>query len=101
MNNTKMILLAVMLSAPAAFADNSGGPKDGPCSKIWQACTAAGFTKDGAAGKDLRTNCMKPIMDGQSVEGVTVDAANVQACKDMKGKHGGHHHPHGKGGGAN
>ena len=87
----KKISLAVLMSfalTGIAFADTH------PCEKIKSACEAAGFTKgDHKDGKGLHKDCMKPIMSGQTVAGVTVDAGDLQACQAKKAtwkqKHGG------------
>jgi hypothetical protein len=56
---------------------------DHPCAKIRKACTDAGFAKGEAKeGKGLYKNCMKPLLEGKTVEGVkeTFDAGTLQAC---------------------
>ena len=74
--------LAVSFSISAmAMADSH------PCYKIAEACKSAGFVKHGAAGKDMKKDCMKPIMNGQSVSGVSADAADVQACQGKMQAH--------------
>jgi hypothetical protein len=72
----KTALIVGLLIAPAvALADH-------PCKKIEAACEAAGFVKGGAKeGKGVFKNCLKPIIDGQTVNGVTVDPADAAACK--------------------
>lgn len=74
---------------PLAALANDPAPKGHPCMKIMEACKAAGFAKGEAKeGKGLFKNCLKPIREGKTVPGVTVDPATVQACKEMKSKHG-------------
>lgn len=66
-----------------------GGPGGGrqgggyhPCKAIAQACKAAGFQKDQAnTGKGIFKDCLKPILSGEQVAGVTVKPEEVQACK--------------------
>ncbi len=60
-----------------------------PCEKVKEACEAAGYTKGGHKKdkKGLFADCMKPLMDGKSVNGVTADAAQVSACKEKKAEH--------------
>ncbi len=59
----------------------------GPCKNIKSACESAGFTKGGhKEGKGLHMDCMKLILEGQSVAGVSVDPAIVTACKEKKAK---------------
>lgn len=62
-------------ATPASDDDNA-------CGKIENACKAAGFAKgEHSQGKGLGQDCMKPIISGQTVSGVTVDAAIVQDCR--------------------
>ena len=91
MKKAILTLLALSLAIPAAFADDTtvpnGGGKDRPCMKIQQACNAAGFEKGKAKeGKGLVVHCMKPLLEGKSVPGVTVDAATIQTCQDIMAK---------------
>jgi hypothetical protein len=74
--------------APMAPAGMAATDMEHPCKAIEASCKAAGFVKGKASeGKGLWKNCMQPIMDGQSVAGVSVDAATMQACQaKMKAK---------------
>ena len=88
--------LAALVSN-VAFAQDEKMPKDHPCQKIVAACKAAvdgsgkplypqgGHKKDGS-GKGLWMDCVKPLKEGQSVPGVTVDPKEVDACKEHKEK---------------
>jgi hypothetical protein len=79
--------------APAAFADEpppapvpetapETTPDDGPCKKVVEACKAAGFKKgDHKSGKGLHKDCVQKLLAGQTVDGVTVDSADVESCK--------------------
>jgi hypothetical protein len=69
-------------SAPAAPASMQMGMGMGhPCKSIFEACKSAGFVKHGPAGRGMLENCIKPILMGQSVPGVTVSPDDVSACK--------------------
>ncbi len=82
--------------APAALAeeappaepapDTETAPEEGACKKLADACKAAGYQagQHKATGKGLHVDCMKKLLAGQTVEGVTVDAADVAACKVQK-----------------
>lgn len=101
---TLMTLMVISMFAIPAFADEPAAApatpsatasapakgKDNACKPLMEACKAANFK-----GKDMFKNCVKPLKEGKTVEGVTVDPAAVQACKEMKGKwkgkHGHHH----------
>ncbi len=64
--------------------NDQGGPGGRPCGIIAKACIAGGYTRgDGPNDKFFR-QCMKPILMGQSVQGVTVDPDVVKACRANK-----------------
>ena len=82
-------MLATILSTQQVFADDvadmsadSSGSK--PCAVIAHACSAAGFVRTETSGKKFWQDCMKPIILGQTVSGVTVDPAAVKACRVNK-----------------
>lgn len=89
MKNVISLVLIGMMSATVALADGSS-PKEGkyhPCEKILEACKAGGFVKGGHKDKKgLYMDCLKPILAGQSVSGVSVDSKDVQACQERKEK---------------
>lgn len=80
----KVKFALVVLSAlvtQQVFADTVSTP----CKAIASACLNAGFVEsDSSTDKNIWFNCMKPIILGQSVTGVTVDASVVQSCKTDK-----------------
>ena len=89
MKTTILTLLALTLTISAAVAEVTTAPKaedkDRPCKMIMKACYDAGFEKGEAKlGNGIFVDCMKPIMKGESVKGVTVDAATVQACQEKR-----------------
>lgn len=54
------------------------------CHKIAKACIAAGYTRHSSSGKLFWKDCMKPILLGQTVSGVTVSSSDVTTCKSLK-----------------
>ena len=84
----KISILSLVLIASAMTAF-SAGAGDQPCKDIKAACEAGGFTKGGHKkdNKVLYADCMKKIMAGETVPGVTVSADQVTACKAKKDKH--------------
>lgn len=81
-----VFILMAMLSTQQAFADDVQGmpmdsSRDKPCATIAKACLASGFARSEAPGKRFWQDCMKPVILGQAVIGVTVDSAEVQACR--------------------
>lgn len=82
------LVLTTLLSTQAVLADNSmsASPNNAndPCHVIAKACKDAGFSRKGHAGKLFWVDCMKPIVTGKAVKGVTVDDATVKACRSKK-----------------
>jgi hypothetical protein len=72
----------VALVGGLAFAETRVR-QPGPCVQIAQACKAAGFVKD-QKGKGLYRDCVRPIANGLSVQGVAVDPSTVQACQERR-----------------
>ena len=81
--STLSIFLSALLLASPTFADmdETASPD---CETIVQACLNAGYVRDGGAGKMFWGDCMKPIMLGNTVTGVTVDAKTATSCRDAK-----------------
>lgn len=85
------LLFALFLGWGLTFTANAqpdeAPPKSGPCKKIHEACESAGFAKGKhKEGKGIMWDCMKPLMDGKTVEGVSVTAEDLEACKAAKGQ---------------
>lgn len=73
--------LAVTILSQPVFADADNNP----CTPVANACVSAGFDKmDG--GKQFWQGCMRPVLLGQSVSGVTVSADDVKTCRAHKVK---------------
>ncbi len=90
-------LLFLSLSAAGMVRASETAPAakeaDHPCKPIVTACEAAGFKKGAREEKKgLFADCLRPILGGQSVPGVTVSEADVAACKAKQGQHP-HHRP--------
>ena len=81
-----MIASAAITLAPAVHAtameDVAGNSK--PCATIASACLGAGFTREENADKKFWQDCMKPLLLGESVQGVSVDAGVVKECRNNK-----------------
>lgn len=54
------------------------------CKNIVKMCKDAGYARNNAPGKRFWRDCMKPILLGQSVAGVTVDPKDVADCRNFK-----------------
>jgi hypothetical protein len=54
------------------------------CTSIATACKNACFTDKGKGDKSFWFGCMKPILHGKTVKGVTLDPKTVSECRDTK-----------------
>jgi hypothetical protein len=86
-----IVALAMSASGAALAAEGAPAPDKGnhPCRALRkaaiEACSAAKFEKGKHKDhKGLFKDCVRPIVEGKSVEGVTVDATLVQACQAKK-----------------
>lgn len=80
-----MIAILLMFLTQGSFADalsNDDSAKE--CGAIADACKNAGFTNADMGDKSFWFGCMKPVLFGKSVSGVTVDAKDVKACRKAK-----------------
>jgi len=84
----KLIVLSLLsLLSLSLFAEEKDEGSH-PCKQIKSACEAAGFSKGAhKEKKGLHLDCMKPILDGQTVAGVTVSADVISACKTKQAEH--------------
>ncbi len=73
------LLVALLIMQPV-FADDDMGDK--PCMPIVKSCLKAGYSHRGE--KQFWKGCMKPLIMGQTVKGVTVDPKDVTACRAAK-----------------
>jgi len=85
MKPSNILLLTTLLMPLQSFAHGKE-MKDSPCRPLYDACEAAGFVKGDAAptGKDLWDDCKKPLIDGKTVAGVSVDQSDINKCKKFK-----------------
>ena len=82
-------LAVVLISVSIAFASPvfAAQAVQHPCKKIEVACQSAGYLKrHHKDGKGFWKDCMQPILAGQTVTGVTVDAADIQSCQERRAK---------------
>jgi hypothetical protein len=92
----KLTLVTAALSlfiTQSSFAnDNKMMPPDGPggddtmkpCMVIAKACESGGYTREKGKGKTFWMACMKPIIMGEAVAGVSIPASDVKTCRDSK-----------------
>ena len=78
---TTLVILASQLTSAAEPAEQ----RDSPCIKIMDACKIAGYNKTSVTDKkSLSKDCIQPVLNGQKVEGVSVNQSDVDACKAKK-----------------
>lgn len=79
------VFVATTLLTQPVFADRNMDDDSRPCAAIANACVDAGFAKSAAKGKRFWIDCMKPLILGQTVEGVkSIDANTVKMCRADK-----------------
>ena len=71
-------------SVPATASAPGQVAEDQSCAAIAKSCTAAGFEHTQAPNKNIWHDCMKPVILGNAVTGVTVDATTVKSCRAHK-----------------
>lgn len=77
-----ILLLIIILSVQSVFANEEMKHSDSkPCEKIVSACLNAGYTRENTTDKQFWQNCMKPIVLGQTVQGVEIDTMTTKACR--------------------
>ena len=79
-----VLIAAVMLSTPAVYANVQNMSSDSKsCAMIAKACKKAGFQHSSATEKFWK-DCMKPVILGQTVKSVKIDADTVKNCRSDK-----------------
>jgi hypothetical protein len=82
-----VLVLAAALSTQAIFAvdaDMAAPSASEPCAAISKACQSAGFNRTEKADKNFWLDCMRPLVLGKTVAGVTVDADTIKHCRADK-----------------
>ena len=84
----RTILTTLILTlALGAFAASPALARNA-CKPIMNACTKAGYSKGGGAGKSLMHDCLDPILNGKggSAGLPSINAATISACKASQTK---------------
>lgn len=85
-----LIVLATTLTTTLISASGFAAPVSAnPCDEIKRACEAAGFRRGGHQPKKNQRrgvfrDCMKKVLNGDSVKGVQVSADKIIACKEHR-----------------
>jgi hypothetical protein len=86
MRKYPLVVAAIFASflAQSAFAamDNDAMPSK-HCAKVAVACKSGGYTV-GVGDKSFWFGCMKPLLWGKTVSGVTIDPKEVSDCRSDK-----------------
>ena len=82
MKNHLLAALILTVVCATGFAADSTEHHEGPCSKMMDACKAAGYTK--AKNKSLSKDCMQPLLNDEKVANVKIEDSVVKACKQKK-----------------
>ena len=80
------LILALLAVFPlqSATAGMMGKDEGTSCSQVVKACLSAGYTRGDTADKKFWMDCMKPVILGKKVSGVTIDPKVVKDCKVHK-----------------
>lgn len=68
----------------AMASSDSDGMSAPSCDTIAKACLSANYDSHGDDKKAFWHDCMKPILLGQTVEGVTISKDDADACRKAK-----------------
>lgn len=82
-----ILVLATLLTTQQVFAhdmDMSMDTNNKACANIANACLAAGFDRKDAPSKRFWQDCMKPVLMGQAVKGITIDSTMATSCRATK-----------------
>lgn len=76
----KLFFMALVgILTTSSYAETS---KKMSCMKIEEACRQAGYSRGHSKEhKNIQKDCMKPILGGKTVEGVTVEQTDIDNCK--------------------
>ncbi len=81
--STSFLLLQPIFANAMMMSDDDSKP----CMMVAKACVHAGYTQHGSADKGFWKDCMKPVIMGMSVKGVSIDADVVKQCRADKIEH--------------
>ena len=85
MHSIMIAIFALFLIQPSfAVTFNDDDLPNKNCEAIANACKSAGLTDEGTGDKSFWFACMKPVLYGKTVTGVTIDAKDVKACREAK-----------------
>ncbi len=76
------VLFLTQTSFAVAAGDNDSSFKQ--CDTVANACKSAGFTDEGTGDKSFWFGCMKPVLYGTTVNGVSIDKKDVEVCRKAK-----------------
>jgi hypothetical protein len=81
----RKILLILILNLVLTLVQAKEKDGNTPCLNLVKACKEAGFSKAKDSPKrQVYRDCVDKMLKGETVEGVTVDPADVTACLQKK-----------------
>lgn len=78
-----ILMLVAILTTSQVFADDFDSDSQA-CSTIAKACLQGGFDRAATSDKRFWQDCMKPIILGKAVSGITIDPTVVKTCRTDK-----------------
>ena len=81
-----VIALVTLFLAQSSFAVTLGDDdlSNKQCGAIADACKSAGLTDESTGAKSFWFACMKPVLYGNTVKGVVIDAKDIKECRKAK-----------------
>lgn len=79
MRKISLVLILAAGVSSLAFAHDPNSSK--ACDTVAKACLKAGYVRAESNTKGIWDNCMKPLMLGQPVKGVNIDATTTETCR--------------------
>lgn len=76
--------LGATLSANAHMGKHSS-PEKKACMTIADSCISAGY-RFTVEGKNIWKDCLAPVVEGKTIEGVTASADDIKTCKVQHAK---------------
>ncbi|MBC7466188.1 MAG: hypothetical protein H7256_09355 [Bdellovibrio sp.] len=88
MKSILLCALFISLFSFSAFSEETAEHQDGPCKKVMDACKeAVDAAKTSNRKMSIYKDCFQPLMKDQTVTKVSIDKADVSACKAKREAH--------------
>lgn len=79
-----LILLTALAIQPVFAHEDMSNSNDKSCATIVKACLDGGYTRENSDNKQFWKDCLRPLLLGKAVTGITVDTSDVNQCRTAK-----------------